>query len=31
MQEAMDFQREIKAEICKEVSAKENQGINDLF
>ena len=31
MQEANDFQREIKAEICKEVSAKENAGISELF
>lgn len=31
MQVAMDFAKEIGAEICKETSAKDNTGINELF
>jgi GTPase SAR1 family protein len=30
-EEIYDYAKEIKAEICKETSAKDNLGINDLF
>lgn len=30
-EEAYEFAKEIKAEICKETSAKDNLGIKELF
>lgn len=31
MEEAHDFARECKAEVCKETSAKDNVGVSELF
>ena len=31
LEEAHDFAKDCKAEVCKETSAKDNVGVSDLF